>query len=110
MTEQSANALFHSSSFLQGQNADYVEQLHARFVEEPSSVDASWQSFFAGLDEAASDVTSSARGPSWARADWPPQPNDDLTAALDGQWAPEAKAVGEKIASKATERGTPLTD
>ena len=30
MTDQSQNTLFHSSSFLQGQNADYVEQLQAR--------------------------------------------------------------------------------
>ena len=85
MTEQSPNALFHSSSFLQGQNADYVEQLHARYVDDPASVDASWQAFFAGLEDAAADVTMSARGPSWARADWPPQPSDELTAALDGQ-------------------------
>ena len=38
MTEQS-NAQFHSSSFLQGQNAEWVEQLHARFARDPSSVD-----------------------------------------------------------------------
>ena len=110
MTEQSANALFHSSSFLQGGNADYVEQLHARYVDDPASVDASWQAFFAGLDDAAADVTTSARGPSWARADWPPTPNDELTAALDGQWTPAAKAIGDKLTAKAAERGTSLTD
>ena len=35
MTEQSQNTVFHSSSFLQGQNAEYVEQLHARYAERP---------------------------------------------------------------------------
>ena len=30
MTEQSPNAAFHSSSFLQGANADYIDQLAAR--------------------------------------------------------------------------------
>lgn len=28
MTEQSPNDVFHASSFLQGQNAEYVEPLH----------------------------------------------------------------------------------
>lgn len=33
MTTQSPNAVFHASSFLQGQNADYIEHLHARHAE-----------------------------------------------------------------------------
>jgi 2-oxoglutarate dehydrogenase E1 component len=109
MTDQSPNAVFHSSSFLQGQNAEFIEQLHARYVSDPASVDGSWQAFFAGLDEVAADVTHEARGPSWARSDWPPTPNDDLTAALDGQWAP-SKVVGDRIVAKAAEHGASLTD
>ena len=106
MTDQSQNTVFHSSSFLQGQNADYVEQLQARYAENPASVDASWQAFFRGLDDAAADVTRGARGPSWARADWPPAPSDELTAALDGQWGPDpAKAVGDKVRAKAAGAG-----
>jgi 2-oxoglutarate dehydrogenase E1 component len=38
MTDQSQNTLLHSSSFLQGRNADYVEQLHARYVDNPPIV------------------------------------------------------------------------
>ncbi|HRO12292.1 2-oxoglutarate dehydrogenase E1 component [Amaricoccus sp.] len=111
MTDQSQNTLFHSSSFLQGQNADYVEQLQARYAEDPASVDASWQAFFRGLDDAAADVTRGARGPSWARSDWPPTPNDELTAALDGQWGPEpARTVGEKVRAKAQEVGVQVSD
>ena len=105
MTEQSQNTVFHSSSFLQGQNAEYVEQLQARYASDPASVDASWQAFFRGLGDAAGDVQRSARGPSWARTDWPPAPTDELTAALDGQWGPDpAKAVGDKVRAKAAEK------
>ena len=111
MTEHSQNTVFHSSSFLQGQNANYVEQLHARYVADPSSVDGSWQAFFAGLGDADSEVTQNARGPSWARADWPPTPNDDLTAAMDGQWGPElVRAVGDKVRARAAEAGVTLAD
>ncbi|WP_424927366.1 2-oxoglutarate dehydrogenase E1 component [Amaricoccus tamworthensis] len=111
MTEQSQNTVFHSSSFLQGHNADFIEQLHARYSQDPESVDESWKSYFAGLDDAPVDVTTAAQGPSWARNDWPPAPNDELTAALDGQWGPEPeKAVAKKVRDKATEKGVELTD
>ncbi len=111
MTEQSQNTVFQSSSFLQGHNAEFVEQLYARFSEDPASVDAGWKAFFEGLDDAPADVTQSARGPSWARADWPPVPSDDLTQALDGQWSPaQERAIGAKVAAKAQERGVSLTD
>jgi 2-oxoglutarate dehydrogenase E1 component len=111
MTDQSQNSIFRSSSFLQGQNAEYVEHLQARYADDPASVDASWQAYFHGLDDVASDVKRNARGPSWARADWPPSPTDELTAALDGQWGPDpARAVGEKVRAKAAERGVAVTD
>ena len=36
MTEQSPNDIFKASSFLQGHNAAYVEQLYAKYAENPS--------------------------------------------------------------------------
>jgi 2-oxoglutarate dehydrogenase E1 component len=110
MTEQSANQLFHSSSFLQGHNAEFIEQLHARYADDPASVDASWQAYFDSLGEENAVVARNARGPSWARSDWPPVPADELTAALDGQWAEPARAVREKVGAKAAEKGVALTD
>ena len=46
MTDQSANDLFHASSFMQGHNAEYLEQLYARYANDPNAVDAAWQEFF----------------------------------------------------------------
>ncbi|MEM8789701.1 MAG: 2-oxoglutarate dehydrogenase E1 component [Pseudomonadota bacterium] len=110
MTEQSPNDQFHASSFLQGANAVYVDQLYARFAQDPAAVDESWRRFFEGLEDDASDVRREAAGPSWARADWPPQPNDELTAALDGQWGPDPAAnAAEKITKKADDKGVALT-
>ncbi len=116
MTDQSPNDIFHASSFLQGANADYIEQLYARYAGNPDAVDESWQAFFRSLGDSAAEAQAEASGPSWARADWPPQPADDLTAALDGQWpadpktkAADAKAAGDKIRTKAEEKGVALT-
>jgi 2-oxoglutarate dehydrogenase E1 component len=112
MTEQSPNTQFHASSFLQGANADYIDQLAARYANDPASVDAQWADFFRSLNENEMDAKRQAAGPSWARADWPPVPADDLTAALTGEWpaAPEARGAGKKIVEKAAEKGVSLTD
>jgi 2-oxoglutarate dehydrogenase E1 component len=110
MNDHSPNDVFHASSFLQGHNADYIEQLHARFAENPGSVDESWQAFFKSLGDAPMEARAEAAGPSWARADWPPVPQDDLTAALDGQWPTDPKAAGDKIKAKAAEKGVQITD
>ncbi|NCO21716.1 MAG: 2-oxoglutarate dehydrogenase E1 component, partial [Rhodobacterales bacterium] len=113
MTDQSANDVFHASSFMQGHNAEYLEQLYARYATDPSAVDESWRAFFKSLGDTPADARAEAAGPSWARPDWPPQPTDDLTAALDGQWpvpAAEPKAAAAKIAAKAESQGVTLSD
>ena len=115
MTDQSRNDVFHASSFMQGHNAAYLEQLQARYAEDPGSVDESWREFFDQLGADGDTAKHEAQGPSWARNDWPPQPQDDITHALDGNWpaAPEAqadgKAIAEKIAKKAGETGAGVT-
>ena len=114
MTEQSPNDIFPASSFMQGHTAAYLEQLYARYAEDPNAVDEAWQSFFRQLGDTEIDAKREAEGPSWARADWPPQPNDELTAALDGQWGdlgPGAeKKAGDKIKAKAAEKGVEVND
>ena len=51
MTEQSPNTQFHASSFLQGANADYIDQLAARHAADPGSVDPQWAEFFRALGD-----------------------------------------------------------
>jgi 2-oxoglutarate dehydrogenase E1 component len=112
MTEHPTNDELHDSSFLQGHNAEYIEKLYAKYAGDPAAVDAVWQVFFKELDDNSADIQAKASGPSWARTDWPPVPNDDLTNALDGQWPPEvepAKAA-EKISAKANEKGISVSD
>jgi len=110
MTDHSPTAAFHSSSFLQGANADYVEALAARHAADPGSVDPTWAAFFAALGDGAADAQLAAQGPSWARADWPPQPSDEVTAAMDGQWPADPKKAAAKVAAKAVEKGGALTE
>jgi 2-oxoglutarate dehydrogenase E1 component len=109
MSRQDANAAFALSSFLQGTNAAYIDDLYARYEQDPGSVDSEWQEFFKSLKDAPADVQKNADGASWGRDNWPLAPRDDLTSALDGNWAVVEKTVGTKIAAKAQARGSELT-
>ena len=101
MSRQDANAAFALSSFLQGTNASYIDDIYARYEKDPASVDAEWQEFFKSLKDPSADVQKNAEGPSWEKTNWPVTPADDLTHALDGNWAKVEKAVGAKLAAKA---------
>ena len=110
MSRQDANAAFALSSFLQGTNAPYIDDIYARFEKDPASVDADWQEFFKSLKDQPADVRKNAEGPSWGRDNWPLTPRDDLTSALDGNWPEVEKAVGAKLAAKAQAKGAELTE
>ena len=108
MSRQDANAAFALSSFLYGGNAAYIEDLYARYEKDPSAVDAEWRDFFQSLKDDRAAVAKSAEGASWKTPNWPVRPNDDLDAALDGNWAATEKKLGEKIAAKAQAKGVEL--
>ena len=114
MNDQSPPNSLNSTSFLDGANAAYIDQIHARFAQDPASVDAAWAQFFTAMGDDHATATRQAQGPSWARADWPPMPTDDLTAAMTGEWPAmqkrEGKAAGDKITAKAAEQGVELSD
>ncbi len=60
MARQDANDLFAQTSFLYGGNAAYIEELYARYQQNPASVDAEWQTFFAGLKDDAALITKNS--------------------------------------------------
>ena len=113
MNEQSSNEFFHGSSFMQGQNAEYLENLRLNFKENQNSVDSAWQAFFQSLESNASEPSESSFKPSWTRQDWPRQPNDELTNALMNEWNtdPEfAVRAGQEINAKANEANITLSN
>ena len=65
MTRHELNDVFATTSFLQGANAAYLEQLYASYQKAPNSVGPEWQAFFASLRDDKDDVLFQARGPSW---------------------------------------------
>ncbi|RLQ89087.1 2-oxoglutarate dehydrogenase E1 component [Notoacmeibacter ruber] len=95
------NETFAESSFLYGGNADYLEQMYARWQDDPSSVSSDWQTFFNDVGDDAAIVKKNAEGPSWERPDWPIAENGEMVSVLDGNWGDVEKNFETKIRGKA---------
>ena len=53
------------NTFLTGQNAAFIAELYARYLDDPQSVDASWRGFFAELGEEPKAFLREMEGPAW---------------------------------------------
>ncbi|WP_102959300.1 2-oxoglutarate dehydrogenase E1 component [Mangrovicella endophytica] len=104
-----ANDFFSETSFLYGGNADYIEELHARYEKDPSSVADEWASFFRELKDERDAVLKNAEGPSWRQPGWPLVANGELVSALDGDWGLVEAKVGSKVKEKAAAGGVALS-
>ena len=99
MNKTDLTTAFEQTSFLYGGNAQYIEQIYAKYLENPATVDQHWRQFFAGLEDSEARVAK----PSWQRADWPVAASGDIVSALDGQWpvvAPPPSKAGARPADK----------
>jgi 2-oxoglutarate dehydrogenase E1 component len=94
------NAALLETSFLYGANALFVEEMHARYLADPTSVDPSWRGFFESLTDAPGDVQRAVDGPSWYRPELAQPKSTETTALLDGNWA----ALTDKLEKKTKER------
>ncbi len=111
MARQDANQQFLATSFLDGANALYIEQIYADYERDRNSVSSEWQEFFKSLEDNPSDVARAAEGASWKRSNWPISANGDLVSALDGNWPVIEKVVAKKLETReanAPERRSPL--
>ncbi|HMO42987.1 MAG TPA: hypothetical protein PKB04_06630, partial [Phenylobacterium sp.] len=59
------NEVLAETSFLYGGNLAFVEDLYARWAENPNSVEASWRAFFASLHDRAEEIKRGAGKPGW---------------------------------------------
>ena len=62
-------SLLDQTSFLTGGNAVFIAELYARYIEDPASVDASWETFFRELTDDGADLIRDFKGTAAARRD-----------------------------------------
>ncbi len=109
MTSEVSADLLRRASLLSGVNAHYMEELYRQWLEEPASLDEEWRAFFSALADDPASILAEAEGPSWKRPDWPPQPVDELTAALTEDFS-ALEEMERRLAEKEDAKGRPLPE
>jgi 2-oxoglutarate dehydrogenase E1 component len=90
------------TSFLTGSNAGFIAELYARFIEDPHSVDESWQRFFAEIADDPAAVEAEHRGPSWGRPFPAPIGNGADRAGMPAPAAPQPQSLRPEALHQAT--------
>ncbi len=73
------------ASFLTGANAGFIADLYARFLDDPTSVDESWQHFFAEIGEDGSAALAELRAPRWDQPRVHSGANGAMAVAADAE-------------------------
>jgi 2-oxoglutarate dehydrogenase E1 component len=94
------NQVLSETSFLYGGNSAFVEDLYARWANDPNAVEASWRAFFSSLHERDETVKAAAVKPSWTLAQIA-APRPEWLSALDGLWPAVEAKLGAKIVERA---------
>jgi 2-oxoglutarate dehydrogenase E1 component len=106
MSRQPKNEAFARTSFLQGTNASYIEQMQEEYERNPGSVTDEWRHFFASLQDGPRPASApEGHGPSWARPVEPSGENADLLGALTGDYGGQERDLRDKIAQRAQATG-----
>lgn len=114
MARQALNDAFARTSFLDGTNAAYVEEMYARFQSNPGQVDESWQAFFKAMEAedaqaSAANGHSAGDGPSWGADPSVITANGEMVSAFDGDWSRTEQIVGDRIAARAHGAGVEMS-
>jgi 2-oxoglutarate dehydrogenase E1 component len=109
MTRQPKNEAFAQTSFLQGANAAYIEEMQAQYERNPGSVTDEWRHFFASLKEERPPRDGNGHaGPSWARPLAVLQEKSELLDALTGDWGGVERGVRDRLKARAQSHGIAL--
>ena len=63
----SKNTTYKKTSFLAGNNAEFINEFYSDYLSNPNSVPESWRKFFEGLSDDQKLIYEDLKGPSWSR-------------------------------------------
>ena len=66
MSSSKNNTTYKKTSFLAGNNFEFINEFYADFLSDPSSLPESWRRFFEGLSEEQKLIYNDLNGPSWS--------------------------------------------
>ena len=62
----SNNTIYKKTSFLAGNNSEFINEFYADYISNPKSIPESWRKFFEGLSDEEKLIYNDLKGPSWS--------------------------------------------
>ena len=66
MSSSKNNTIYKKTSFLAGNNSEFINEFYADYISDPNSLPESWRKFFDGLSDNQKLVYADLKGPSWS--------------------------------------------
>ena len=66
MSSSRNNNTYKKTSFLVGNNSEFINEFYADYLADPQSLPESWRQFFEGLSDEQKLVYNDLKGPSWS--------------------------------------------
>ncbi len=66
MSSSKDNNNYKKTSFLAGNNSEFINEFYADYLSDPNSLPESWKKFFKGLSEEQKLIYNDLKGPSWS--------------------------------------------
>ena len=63
----SNNTTYKKTSFLEGNNSEFINEFYADYISDPNSLPESWRKFFDGLSDDEKIIYDNLKGPSWSK-------------------------------------------
>jgi len=118
MSRQALNEHFLRTSFLNGVNTPYIEELQSQYEKNPGSVSDEWRLFFESMRDGSAEPSSvngeavdgRSSGPSWAQplAQLQGAPSE-LVAALTGDYGEVERGLRDRLQARAHTTGFELS-
>ena len=67
MSSSKDNSLYKKTSFLEGANSAFIEELYSDYLKSPEKIPEEWKLFFDGLKDDKEIINKNLLGPSWAQ-------------------------------------------
>ena len=66
MSSSNNNTIYKKTSFLAGNNSEFIKEFYADYISDPNSLPESWRIFFEGLSDDEKLIYEDLKGPSWS--------------------------------------------
>ena len=104
----SNNTIYKKTSFLAGNNSEFIKEFYADYISDPNSLPESWRNFFNGLSDDERLIYEDLKGPSWSPEKKIKKPSISLENKISQESKEDLNSQSIKQASKDSVRAIML--